>query len=115
MKSFSLAIILGLLIDIAAVAQGSVFFAGGNICPTESWKLVFQDEFNGTSLDLTKWARYYPCGPGGNDQCEFSRTHGTELQIYKDNNVSVLNGKLLLPQNRNILHGLRPPGITLLA
>ena len=85
-----------LFANTVTLAQGSAFFAGGNICPVDTWKLVFQDEFNGSSLDFTKWKRYYPCGPGGNDQCEFSRTHGSEQQVYKDNNVTVTNGKVIL-------------------
>ncbi len=29
-----------------------------NLCETDAWQLVFVDEFNGSSLDLTKWYRY---------------------------------------------------------
>ena len=32
-----------------------VNFAGGNLCESAPWQLVFHDEFNGTQLDGTKW------------------------------------------------------------
>lgn len=31
---------------------------GGTICPSENWTLVFNDEFDGTTLDRTKWDTY---------------------------------------------------------
>lgn len=73
----------------------SVFLPSGPIsCPTSEWKLVFYDEFNGSSLDLNKWVTYYPYAPNGN--CAFCRTHGDEGQIYLDENVVVSDGKLKL-------------------
>ncbi len=60
------------------------------------YKLVFHDEFNGTSLDLNKWHTFYPYGANSSDQCEFCRTHGNEGQIYKDENVLISNGTLKL-------------------
>ena len=74
----------------------SVYFAGGNICPTEEWKLVFHDEFNGDKVDTNKWYTYFPYGPNNSDQCEYCRTHDSTLsqQIFLDENLEVNNGTL---------------------
>jgi len=74
----------------------STFFTGGNICPDSTWNLVFNDEFNGDSLDRTKWINYFPYSANGDDQCEFCRTHGDEGQIFTDTNLEVSNGTLKL-------------------
>lgn len=64
-------------------------------CPSNSWKLVFNDEFNGNTIDASKWYTYYPYG-GDSD-----RTHGeNEGQIYLDDNVVVNGGKLQLIAKR---------------
>jgi len=76
-------------------AQEKVNLDGGNICPSE-WKLVFSDEFSGSSLDLSKWYTYYPYTPDHSDQCDFCRTHGNEGQIYRNDNIVVGNGTLKL-------------------
>ena len=78
----------------------TVFFAGGNICETTPFKLVFFDEFNGNELSAEKWINYFPDGPNGSDQCSFCRTHSKpdkqEGQIYRDENIRVMNGILYL-------------------
>jgi beta-glucanase (GH16 family)/ribosomal protein L31E len=48
------------------------------------WQLVWSDEFNGSTLDLTKWG-YHPSGYSNNEQ-----------SYYSEENVSVENGKLIL-------------------
>lgn len=59
-------------------------------CNFENWDLVFYDEFDGDKLDLTKWQTTDPTNPIG-------RTHGSsELQYYKDENITVNNGRLYL-------------------
>src|SRR4051812_41327999 len=83
------------LVPVLAYPQ-STFFTGGNICKNENWKLVFNDEFDGDSLDRTKWLSYFPYTANGDDQCEFCRTHGDEGQIYLDSNVEQSNGSLKL-------------------
>lgn len=63
------------------------------------WKLVWQDEFNGTELDTTKWG--YQVGDGS--------TYGiagwgnSEQQYYTDdgNNVSFEDGKLVITAKKN--------------
>ena len=94
--------LLAVLISNNLLAQNppTVFFAGGNICETTPFKLVFFDEFNGTELNTSKWTQYYPYGQNGSDQCSFCRTHSTvdkqEGQIYRDENVRVSDGILYL-------------------
>lgn len=77
-------------------------FLSGNICSTQPWKLVWNDEFNGTSLNTDKWFRYYPLYPDNTDQSLFARTHSDpdagniEGQVFKDENVVVSDGTLKL-------------------
>ena len=56
-------------------------------CLTGDWTLVFEDEFDGTQIDNSKWYTYFGYG----DRC-----HGDEPQVYLDNNVSLNNGILTL-------------------
>jgi beta-glucanase (GH16 family) len=48
------------------------------------WQSVWQDEFDGTALDLTKWEFEVNARGGGNN----------ELQYYVTNNAQVRNGQL---------------------
>ena len=57
------------------------------------WELVWSDEFNGTSLDLTKWA--YETGSAYNN----------EAQYYTKNNVSVSNGTLKITAKKENKNG----------
>jgi beta-glucanase (GH16 family) len=50
------------------------------------WELVWADEFNGASLDLSKWEFEVNAGGGGNN----------ELQYYVTNNVRVHDGVLVI-------------------
>nr|MDA3953739.1 family 16 glycosylhydrolase [Bacteroidales bacterium] len=73
----------------------TVLLNGQLDCSSETWKLVFHDEFNGTSLDQSKWRSSY-CDGG-------CRTHGNEAQIYLDENVVLSNGKLkLIAKKENV-------------
>ncbi len=65
-------------------------------CPSGEWKLVFSDEFDGNSLDGSKWLTWYPFTDDGGDKCTFCRTHGNEGQIYRDQNTVVSEGSLKL-------------------
>lgn len=96
-------------IHLSAFSQRDTLFPGGNICATGDWQLVFADEFNGSELDRTKWATWYPYTNDGSDQCEFCRTHGKEGQVYLDNNVIVSDNslKLIAQQQEVEWYGLK--------
>ncbi|WP_249171841.1 glycoside hydrolase family 16 protein [Erythrobacter sp. JK5] len=68
------------------------------------WQLVWNDEFDGTALDRSKWAPEISCWGGGND----------ERQCYTDRpeNIAVKDGYLLLKARRERFTGpARPPEI----
>ncbi len=97
---------LGVLLLLAPLVAGGqpfrkVQFPGGVVPnPQGAWQLVFHDEFNGSSLDTSKWISFYPYGPEGSDQCSFCRTHGQEGQVYLDRNVVLQNGIAALEARR---------------
>ena len=92
-------------------------YSGGNLCDSSAWKLVFNDEFTGDTLNTNKWHTYFPYGPNGSDSCLFCRTHTTtiasknERQIYTDSNVIVNDGllKLILKKDNPTWMGARRP------
>ncbi len=61
----------------------------------EGYKLVWSDEFNGTSLDEKAW-NIEVSGTGGGNQ---------ELQFYRKENVSVADGNLVLTAKREEYQG----------
>ncbi len=68
------------------------------------WQLVWADEFDGDTLDRTKWAPEESCWGGGND----------ERQCYTDRpaNIAVEDGMLLLKARKESFTGpARPPEI----
>ena len=62
--------------------------------PSE-WVMTFSDEFDGTSLDLSKWATTYAGG---------GRTNNDELEWYVDNAQIVSNGTLKLVAKHESAH-----------
>lgn len=68
----------------------------GGRCDTTAWQLVFNDEFDGTTLDRTKWITYFPFSSDGSDECEGCRTMGTSNTIFRDDLVTVGDGMLHL-------------------
>ncbi|MCQ8879077.1 glycoside hydrolase family 16 protein [Pseudoalteromonas shioyasakiensis] len=48
----------------------------------QGWQLVWQDEFNATKIDLTKWQHEVNCHGGGNDelQCYTARSQNSYLK-----------------------------------
>src|SRR6185437_2305104 len=71
-----------------------VTLGGANICDPSPWQLIFSDDFNGDTLDLTKWHTYgvyfdqFPPGDNwGNARC--GQGSGA---VYLDDNVVVSDG-----------------------
>lgn len=63
----------------------------------DGMELVWQDEFNGDALDLTKWN--YEIGDGCPNLCGWGNN---ELQYYREENTKVNDGKLTITaQNQN--------------
>lgn len=83
------------LLWLVTAAVGSTW-SGSQLAATESaaaWKLVWQDEFEGSTLDFSKWEIEVNAFGGGNN----------ELQIYTDRkeNVRVENGMLVLEARKD--------------
>jgi beta-glucanase (GH16 family) len=82
----------------AAIKRGKMTF-NGTLQQEKSgdWQLVWNDEFNGNSIDSSKWNTATDCSGGGND----------EQQCYTDRdlNVSVSNGVLELTALRETFTG----------
>ncbi len=68
----------------------------GARCDTNAWQLVFHDEFNGNTLDRSKWITYFPFSSDGSDQCASCRYMGGTNSIFTDDQVTVTNGLLHL-------------------
>jgi beta-glucanase (GH16 family) len=66
------------------------------------WTLVFTDEFEGSSLDTSKWTTCYWWADRG---CTNLATN--ELQWYRERNVAVAHGNLHLTARREEVSGYR--------
>src|SRR5689334_8224100 len=71
--------------EVFAVGRGAFWGGGGKSCDG-NLELVWSDEFDGNSLDLSKWEFEVNAQGGGNN----------ELQYYTSNNVRVANGFLTI-------------------
>lgn len=65
--------------------------SGPNVNANETYKLVFFDEFDGTTLDRTKWDSRYADAPAPQDRTA-DWGNSQELQYYDDANVTVSGG-----------------------
>lgn len=65
-----------------------------------AWKAVFDDEFDGTTLDSARWAT---CYYWSSTTCTNSRTQ--ELELYTPKNVGVASGELRLTARREVASG----------
>src|SRR4051812_20302080 len=76
------------------------FPPGTELCDYTPYKLVFYDDFDGTTLDRTKWRSYNinPWRTADDDDWEEARDLVATGVIYKDDNVVVSGGtcKLIL-------------------
>ncbi len=71
------------------------YVEGGDICCNRNWELIFFDEFDGESLDTSKWATYFYYNDykeQGKYNGHSSRVHENRGSYFKDENVSVGNG-----------------------
>lgn len=70
--------------------------------PDANWRLVWGDEFNGTSLDHSKWSVGVPWnGPDGSNRIQ----DNNNLGYIQDSNVVVSDGTLKLIANRQDVTG----------
>ena len=77
MKRFGLVLLLGFFVTLAGVNA-------------QNWTLVWADEFQGDALDTEKWS--YMTGDG--TEYGIPGWGNNELQYYREENVTVSNGKL---------------------
>ena len=71
---------------------------------TGTWHLQFGDEFNGTTLDTSKWMTHYPDGTPGSTSGR-NLFGNNELEYYTDNSVSEGNGILRISAQRQSVAG----------
>lgn len=74
--------------DVEVIASGTT--TPSPVGPSGSWTLKFSDEFNGTSLDSSKWTVGWPWGN--------SASHADE--IIRAENIAVNNGILQIKANK---------------
>src|SRR5689334_2893853 len=77
-----------------------VTFSGTtNVCYNSPWKIVFYDNFDGKTLDASKWRTYnawagMPWPPGETDNWQEGRSNDRDMMhILRDENVTVSNGE----------------------
>lgn len=58
-------LLLSVMIGLIRVNAQVTFPAGTNLCETTPWKLVWYDEFDGTSIDNSKWFTFLDDGNWG--------------------------------------------------
>ena len=75
---------------VAALAALSVLLLGA-VPAAATWSLVWSDEFDGTSLDATKWTP--DVGNGCPDLCGWGNS---ELEYYRTQNLAVTGGNLVI-------------------
>jgi beta-glucanase (GH16 family) len=62
----------------------------------QNWQLVWSDEFDGDTLDMTKWS--YQTGTGS--EYGLDRWGNNELEYYREKNVSVADGVMTITAKR---------------
>ncbi|MFK7949163.1 MAG: family 16 glycosylhydrolase [Saprospiraceae bacterium] len=85
--------------------QKYTYFPYSNLeCSGEPWKLVFSDEFDGTTINTNTWYTFSPDGgncTAGLDDCFWARGRdgdngGNFKGLFRDQNIDVNNGSLKL-------------------
>jgi beta-glucanase (GH16 family) len=80
----------------AACQSGGSSPSGSQALPlgqSGNWKMIFHDDFDGNSLDTSKWTTCYFNFKVGKDDCDHDQG---ERELYQPANVSVSNGILTL-------------------
>ena len=83
------ALILPILLLQACGGVDSGVPQGEFVPPVVEWQLVFEDNFDGDTLDTSKWN--VDEGDGCPDLCDWGNN---ELQVYSADNISVAGGVL---------------------
>ena len=106
MKRFTSKLLTGISVTLIATS----FFASLASCSKqtsakikapEGWHLVWNDEFNGKEIDLTKWD--FQLGTGS--QYGLEGWGNNELQYYRKENASVKDGNLVLEARKEDFGG----------
>lgn len=99
MKKEAMTIILASFLGVAF----GVCFGKTQIIKADNtkWRLVWQDEFNGNNLDLSKWN--YQLGTG--TDVNLTDWGNNEKEYYKNENVTVKNGELVITAKRENYNG----------
>ncbi len=66
-----------------------------------NWNMIFHDDFNGNSLDTTKWTTCYFNFKVGDNSCDHDQG---EMELYQPDNVSVSNGVLTLSARKQTVN-----------
>jgi len=106
-KKLNRILVLSWLLTVVSInifAQQDTVLKKPVLCSEGEWNQVFDDEFEGNSLDGSKWLTWFPYSDDGSDNCTFCRTHGDGGQIYRDENAVVSNGSLKLIARRETCH-----------
>jgi len=85
----------------ASLALAAALLLAAHGATAQDWKQVWADEFDGDTLDLSKWSHAEDCGGGGNN----------ERQCYtaSPDNVAVKDGTLRLTARRQATTGIANP------
>ncbi len=96
-----------ILSSLKAKGQTGEFLpAGIDLCQHGNWQLVLDEEFNGNSIDNSKWLTHDECWNCSGACCHDSRNEPSKPWFfYWDNNVTVANGicSLALKQEPNTI------------
>jgi len=90
LKRSSFVLIMSLLLMVTSVSG-------------QNWQLVWSDEFDGDTLDGTKWS--YQIGTGS--QYGLEGWGNNELQYYRPENVTVANGMLTITSIKENYEGMK--------
>jgi|GEM_PF-2766326 len=101
LKRLAFLIFCSILLPLLLSAQKRVrFSADTSLCDTGQWRMVWNDEFEGNRLDLSKWYTFIDDENWVNgvvaDPPVSAAARASKKVVYKDENVSVANGNCTL-------------------